>query len=35
MEIECIERCGNLTAEDSEYCVSCRNMRTMRGWNNE
>ena len=31
-EIKCIARCGNLTAEGSEYCVSCRNMRSMRGW---
>ena len=31
-EIKCVENCGNLTAEGSEYCISCRNMRSMRGW---
>ena len=26
MEIQCVNRCGNLTAEGSKFCESCEEM---------
>ncbi len=35
MKDECIYNCGNVAAVESIYCVSCRNVRTMRGFVND